>query len=120
MVRKALLLAAFVAGIAVTGASAQDGKKLKGKLGKADKGKAFEKMDANGDGKVSKDEFKAGFEKLKEVLNEKGGEKAKKMIEKMDHVKSFEKIDTNKDGSISLEEYEKFEPLAEIKKKADK
>ncbi len=120
MVRKAFLLAAFAIGLAITGADAQDGKNLKGKLGKADKGKVFEKLDANGDGKLSKEEFKTGFDKVKELIEQKGGDKAKKITEKMDVDKAFEKADTNKDGSISKEEYEKFEPLGELKKNADK
>lgn len=117
MFRKIVLLAAFA--FAATSTFADDAKPEKAKP-KLDKAKAFDKLDANGDGKLSKEEFKKGFDKLKELLTEKGGEKAKKLVEKMDADKTFEKIDTNKDGSISKEEYEKFEPLGEIKKKAEK
>jgi Ca2+-binding EF-hand superfamily protein len=117
MYRKAFLLAAFAFGLAVTGVEAQDGKKLKGKL---DKGQAFDKLDANADGKLSKEEFKAGFDKLKVLMAEKGGDKAKKLAEKMDADKTFEKMDANKDGSISKSEYEKFEPLADLKKKTER
>ncbi len=118
MYRKEFLFAAFAIGLAVTGADAEDGKKLKGKL---DKSQAFDKLDANRDGILSKEEFKAGFDKLKELMAEKGGEKAKKLAEKMDADKTFEKMDANKDGSISKSEYEKFEPFGELKKKkADK
>lgn len=115
MLRKALLLAGFAVGLAATGVEAQDGKKPK-----LDKSKAFEKLDTNADGQLSKEEFKSGFEKIKDLLNEKGGERAKKITEKMDFDKVFDKIDTNKDGTISKSEYEKFEPLAELRKKIDK
>lgn len=117
MYHNAFLFAAFAIGLTFTGAEAQDGKKIKGKI---DKGQAFDKMDVNSDGKLSKEEFKAGFDKLKELMAEKGGEKAKKLAEKMDADKTFEKMDANKDGTVSKSEYEKFEPLAELKKKADK
>ncbi|QEL14398.1 EF-hand domain-containing protein [Limnoglobus roseus] len=122
MLRKIVLIAAFTFGLSVAGTFADDPKpeKGKGKLGGLDKGKMFEKLDADGDGKVSKEEYKKGMEKLKEALGDKAGEKGKKVAEKMDPDKMFEKIDTNKDGYISKEEYEKFEPLADLKKKAGK
>jgi hypothetical protein len=115
MIRTAILLAAFAASI--TGADAQDAKKSKGKV---DKAQVFQKMDADSDGKLSKEEFKTGFDKLIALMTEKGGEKAKKLAEKMDADKTFEKMDTNMDGSISLNEYEKFEPLGKLNKKTDK
>jgi Skp family chaperone for outer membrane proteins len=124
MIRKLFLLAAFAG--AATAAFGEDTKaekkaEKKGKAGAIDKAKVFEKLDADADGKVTKEEYKKGFDKLKETLAEKGGEKAKALVEKMDADKSFEKIDANKDGAISKDEYEKFEPLADLKKKkADK
>jgi Ca2+-binding EF-hand superfamily protein len=117
MTRKLFLLAAFAVGLSFPAASAEDEKKAKGKLGKLDKAKMFEKLDANADGKLSKDEFKVGIDKMKEMLTTKGGEKAKELADKMDPEKTFEKIDADKDGSISKAEFEKFEPLADLRKK---
>jgi hypothetical protein len=72
----------------------------------------FKKMDANGDGKVSKEEFTDFFSKL-------GQGKLKdrpRLLERM-----FDKADTNGDGYLSLEEFKKFlttirERIAEKKK----
>jgi hypothetical protein len=121
MVRKLLLaVAVAVAAFAVPVAFADDDDKKaddktakKGKLaGKVDKAKMFEQMDANKDGKLSKDEFKAGLEKMAEKLKEKagdkGGGKAAGMLDKIAD-KVFEKLDADKDGSISKEEFEKGE-----------
>lgn len=122
MFRK-LLLAVAVVAFAVPVALADDDKKTddtkpakKGKLaGKVDKSKLFETMDANKDGKISKDEFKAGMEKAAEKLKEraadKGGGKAAGMLDKMAD-KVFDKLDADKDGSVSKEEFEKggFDP----------
>ena len=51
--------------------------------------KAFKKMDANSDGKVTLEEVKAGKE----------GDKAAKAE------KAFTRLDKNSDGSLSLEEF---------------
>jgi len=62
----------------------------------------FKKMDTNGDGKISKDEFSAFVDKLKAKLGDKG-DKAAKAFDGL-----FEKLDTNKDGFLSLEEFKAF------------
>ncbi len=54
----------------------------------------FKKLDTNGDGFLSKEEFLAPAAKAKDP------EKAKAHREEL-----FNKLDTNKDGKISLEEY---------------
>ncbi|MCS6852930.1 MAG: EF-hand domain-containing protein [Gemmataceae bacterium] len=60
----------------------------------------FKKVDANGDGKLSKEEF----QKITELGKGKGrGDRAKEMIGKL-----FEKLDANNDGSLSLDEYKKM------------
>jgi hypothetical protein len=91
---------------------AEEGKKAASK--KVDRSKMFDKLDADGDGKISKDEFQKGMEKLGEKLKEKaeasgkgkgqGGAMMEKLMEKM-----FEKLDADGDGSISKEEYNKAE-----------
>lgn len=54
---KMLLIAAFTC-LATVAVGADDEKKpAAGKLGNVDKSKLFERMDADGDGKVTKDEF---------------------------------------------------------------
>lgn len=90
-----------------------DGDKGKGKKRGAfgDPEAAFKKLDANNDGKVSKEEF-AKFrdnlpEKVKEKAKEKGGDG--KLGEKL-----FDLADTNKDGFLSLDEFKKMrEKMAE-------
>lgn len=57
----------------------------------------FKKLDANGDGKVSKEEFKKFFEQM--------AEKIEKLKGKADFAdKIFDKLDANGDGSLSKEE----------------
>ena len=58
----------------------------------------FKKLDANGDGKLSKDEFTK--------LTEFSGGRFKDKPELLD--KLFARLDANSDGSISLEEFKKF------------
>jgi hypothetical protein len=137
MTRKLLLPTAFLFVVGV--ASADDPKKAegskpvetakpddapKGKLAKADRGKLFEKMDTNSDGKLSKDEFKTFTEAMKEKLKEKGG-KAEKILEKAGDAfgeKMFDKMDANGDGEVSKEEFEKaeFPAMGKGKLKGDK
>jgi hypothetical protein len=107
MLRKLLLLAVFLPFAVV--ATADDTKPESKDKGKGiDKGKMFEKMDTNADGKLSKDEVTKGIEGIKERLNDKGG-KAGQLAEKIDADKIFEKLDADKDGSISKDEFEKGE-----------
>jgi len=70
----------------------------------------FKEMDADSDGKVSLDEFKAYYKKhLKDQS---------KLDKAMEHAeKRFKVIDTNNDGFISLEELKAAPP--EHKKKKD-
>jgi Ca2+-binding EF-hand superfamily protein len=57
---------------------------------KRDSAEAFKKLDTNGDGKISLDEFKAG------PMGKKDPAKAEEM---------FKKKDTDGDGFLSLEEF---------------
>lgn len=59
----------------------------------------FQKLDANGDGKLSKEEFA----KMAERLAQKLGDKAKEFADRM-----FERLDANKDGFVSKEEASKL------------
>ncbi len=121
MFRK-LLLAVAVAAFAAPVAFGDDDKKAddksakKGKLaGKVDKSKMFDMMDANTDGKLSKDEFKTGLEKMVEKMKERAADKGGKAAGALDKIgdklgeKAFDKLDADKDGSVSKEEFEKGE-----------
>src|SRR5262245_43722849 len=83
------------AALLLTGAArAQDAKKTP----KIDADKIFAKLDADGDGKVTKAEFKK--------LTELGQGQLKERAKLLD--KGFEKLDVNADGSLSKEEFAKF------------
>ncbi|GIW82699.1 MAG: hypothetical protein KatS3mg105_4506 [Gemmatales bacterium] len=62
----------------------------------------FEKLDANKDGKISKDEYLKILDRVKEKIGADKAEKARGFFEKR-----FQLLDTNKDGSISKEEFKK-------------
>jgi Ca2+-binding EF-hand superfamily protein len=102
----------FGVALALSGVVTADEAKAKGKGGKGTKKMnpeaLFKKLDANGDGKISPDEFK----KLAELG--KGG-KLKEHPEVLEKI--FGRLDTNKDGSLSLEEFKKFGEMR--KKKGD-
>jgi Ca2+-binding EF-hand superfamily protein len=91
---------------------AEEDKKAANK--KVDRSKIFDKLDADSDGKISKDEFQKGMEKLGEKVKEKveasgkGNSKAGGMLEKIME-KLFEKMDSDNDGSISKDEFNKSE-----------
>lgn len=76
-------MAAVVVSAFVPAAFAQGAKKA------PDPNKVFSRKDADGDGKITLDEFKAG---MKEPQAEKAG-------------KRFSKLDTNRDGTLSREEF---------------
>jgi Ca2+-binding EF-hand superfamily protein len=86
------MLAAFTAVCLLSGiALAEKGDKGdKGGGKRPDPARVFKKKDADGDGKLSLEEFKAGM--------------PEKALTKADD--RFKKLDTNGDGSLSLEEFE--------------
>ncbi len=71
--------------------------------------KKFQKYDANGDGKLSLEEFT-------KYIDDKNAKPSKsgKPKKKRDPVKAFGKLDANKDDFISFDEFKK---IAEHKKK---
>jgi hypothetical protein len=89
---------------------AEEDKKAEGK--KVDRAKVFDKLDADSDGKLSKEEYQKGMEKLMEKVKEKaegsGKSKGGAMLEKLME-KLFEKLDADSDGSISKDEFNKSE-----------
>jgi Ca2+-binding EF-hand superfamily protein len=101
MARKLILLAAFVT---ACGATAAD--EPKRPAGKLDRGKLFARLDADGDGKLTKDEFRKGMEAVRDRLKEKakGGRFGDGIGDKL-----FEKMDANGDGVVTKEEFEKAE-----------
>jgi Ca2+-binding EF-hand superfamily protein len=99
-----MLRIALLAGLAlvIAGTAARAGDEQK-PAKKGNPESLFKKLDANGDGKVSKEEF-AKFAENNPKAKEKPGATDK----------IFSKLDTNGDGSLSFEE---FKMLAERKKK---
>jgi Ca2+-binding EF-hand superfamily protein len=90
---------------------AQDEKK--GKRQQQTPEETFKKIDADGDGKVTKDELKKWVD---------NNERLKKLAESDAEFvsKLFEKMDGNKDGNVSLDEYKKYrEEAAKNRKKKD-
>jgi hypothetical protein len=102
------ILGAALAGVLVLaagGARADDdpGDKVKGEF-KRDPAKLFKRIDTNGDGKVSKEEFQAFFENA-------GQGKLKdrpRLIERL-----FERLDADGDGYLTLEEFKKLPQVRE-------
>jgi len=104
------LLSLVVALVFVVGASADDNEKGKGK-GKGKRGfgdpeQLFSKLDANKDGKLTKDEF---FKMADRVKDEGKAEKFKKFLGK-----AWEKI-SNGQESVTLEEFK--DRASKLKKK---
>lgn len=73
----------------------------------------FKRIDTNGDGKISKEEFEKAGERLRERTRERGtGPKAGASASKGkigDRI--FERLDANKDGTLSLDEFKKMSEL---------
>ncbi|MBL8794828.1 MAG: EF-hand domain-containing protein [Planctomycetia bacterium] len=70
---------------------------------KRDPDAMFKKLDANGDGKVTKEEFSKFADALKDKL---GADKADKIAQGMQGM--FDRLDANKDGSLSADEFKGF------------
>src|SRR5476651_781594 len=85
----------------------------KGKLGNFDKTKLFAQMDADKDGKVTKEEFKKFREAMAEKLKDKLPGGAAGMLDKI-FDGMFEKMDADKDGVITKEEFEKYQPAGNL------
>lgn len=112
MLRPLALFAAALLFAAPAAFAADEKKADEKKAGKFDRTKLFDTMDADGDGKVTKEEFKKGMEKLAEKLKEKAGDKSGAMLEKLGGQladKAFEKLDADGDGKLTREEFEKAE-----------
>jgi Ca2+-binding EF-hand superfamily protein len=106
MKRTLLTLAALaVSAVAISTACAEDGDKGKDK-GKRNPENLFKKLDANGDGKVSKEEFA----KMAERAGGKG--KGGKGGDKL-----FGRLDGDNDGFISKDEFKKMSEMRGKKKK---
>ncbi len=90
-------------------------KKPDAKAGKIDKAKLFGTMDADGDGKVTKDEFTKGMEKMFDKMKVKAADKGGKAADLLEKVggqligKMFDKLDADSDGKLTKDEFEKAE-----------
>jgi Ca2+-binding EF-hand superfamily protein len=111
MLRKLFALVAVAAFAPVV--FAEDEKKADEK--KPDRSKVFAALDADSDGKLTKDEYKKSLEKMTEKAKDKGGEKGDKAAAALEKIgekmidKLFDKLDADKDGTISKDEFEKAE-----------
>lgn len=93
-----MLFLIIAAGVVLTSADAQETKKI-------DVDAIFKKLDANSDGKLSKDEF------LKLAENFKDKVKAREKL-----TRTFEKIDPNNEG-VSKDQFRKYLEMASVRKK---
>jgi Ca2+-binding EF-hand superfamily protein len=93
---------ALVLATAVSGADGDAAKKAKG--GK-DTDALFKKIDANGDGKISKEEFRKFFADMAAKVGKlkDNPDMAEQIADKI-----FDKLDANGDGFLSKEEFQKF------------
>lgn len=105
---------AVLASLALVGASAaQDEKKDEakkkgaGKLGQFDVSKLLEKLDTDGDKKVSKKEFDAFVDKIKD----KAGDKGQIILPLLEQV--FSKLDADNDGYLTQDELKKASELGQ-------
>ncbi len=112
MVRK--LVAAAVLGLCCFATSyaaddARPGAGGKGKFaGKMDKGALFARADADGDGKLTKDEYTKFLDGMAAKLKEKGG-KAAEFADRIGEAggKRFDAMDADKKGFVTKEQFEK-------------
>ena len=103
LVRWSVVLAAVAAMVVGLSAYAKEGKKegadAKAKPG-ANAEKIFQKMDSNGDGKVSKEEYTAAQEARAQKSGQALDDKKKAALDK-----HFTKMDADGDGSLTLDEF---------------
>jgi hypothetical protein len=112
MTRKLIAAALFGFVISAPG-SADDGKspgdakpgKPAGKEAGFDKGKMFAQMDANADGKLTKDEIVRYFDQVRERMKAKGKDGETPDRAAID--KKFAKMDADGDGYVSRDEFGK-------------
>jgi Ca2+-binding EF-hand superfamily protein len=112
-------LAAAVLGLFCAATTQADDEKKDKKTAKFDKAKLFERIDADKDGKITKEEYKKFFEGVAEKMKESG--KGAKIADKLGDVadRSFEKMDADKDGKVTKEEFEKAEGFGDLGGKID-
>ena len=107
------LVLTVVLALAFCGSSMAQDEKKKGKGNRETAEETFKKMDANSDGKVTKDELKKwvdGNERIK-----KAADNDPEFVNKM-----YDKMDAGKKGSVSLDDYKKYrEEAAKNRKKKD-
>ena len=118
MVRLVAMLT--ITGLLVVSAVRADDKPKGGKekaKGKVDAEAVFKRLDANEDGKLSKEEFAKFGEQAREKLKEKG--KAKNADGRMSEA-IFKRLDANNDGYLTLEEFKKIGEMRQQQKKKDK
>jgi C-terminal processing protease CtpA/Prc len=75
----------------------------------------FNKLDTNGDGKLSKEEFAKVVERMREKAKSKGKTLPAKAGDGL-----FNRLDTNHDGFISLDEFKKMREKAAARAKKGK
>jgi Ca2+-binding EF-hand superfamily protein len=95
------------------GARADDKPKADKARGKPDSEAMFKRLDANADGKISKNEFSKFAEIVRDRLQDKG--KAKNANGKFADA-MFSRLDSNADRFISLEEFKKISDIRQKKK----
>jgi Ca2+-binding EF-hand superfamily protein len=82
--------------------------------------RTFDRLDANGDGIISKEELTDAFTRVLDIASPLAGNKTFRMLLKDAGINpdslNFEKLDTNQDGIITREEFEA--KLAEVLKKS--
>lgn len=110
---KLILAVAFAMIFCAPGMAQDEKKKERGKGNRATPEETFKKIDADGNGKVTKEEYNK-YLKSNERL-------AKRLEEDAEWGnKQFDRMDANKDGNVTLEEYKKFmEEMAKNRKKKD-